>query len=341
MPQTKAGRAPLRMLGFLGFSGGVGRQRGISSTAGLLVLIAFATLPFYLNVSTSYVGYYLFIVFIYIIISQGWNLVAGYAGQLSLAGNAFFGIGAYTMGLLWLHNVTHTWYYLDPVVMIISGLTPIVLAILLGIPLLTRLRGDYFAFGTLAVGEILAAIAVKTSLFGGAVGLQLPSSAYSSMRPYYWIGLGLAILASGLVYFLNRSRVGLAFRAIREDEAAAASHGVHVLEYKVIAFALSAFLAGIAGSLYGYYLFRVNPDSVFSLNWIIYPVLVVMLGGTGTVLGPVLGALLVGALFAYGSIYLKDTHPILEGALIILVMKFMPGGLAGLKDRIFSRSKQA
>ena len=159
------------------------------------------------------------------------------------------------------------------------------------------------------------------------------------MKPYYWVGLSLAIFATALVFFIMRSRLGLALKAIREDETSAASHGIHVLKYKVFAFAVSAFLAGLAGNLYAYYLFHVNPSSVMNLNWIIYPILMVVLGGTGTIFGPVIGAFFVGALFAYGSIYLKSTHPILSGTLIILVMKFMPTGLIGLKDRFLSRNK--
>jgi branched-chain amino acid transport system permease protein len=133
-----------------------------------------------------------------------------------------------------------------------------------------------------------------------------------------------------------RSRWGLALKAIREDETSAASHGVHVLKYKVIAFCISAFLAGLAGTLYAYYFFLVNPDLVMNFNFIIYPILMVVLGGTGTIFGPILGAFFVGALLVYGPIYLKSTHPILTGILIILVMKFMPAGLIGLGSR-FSR----
>jgi branched-chain amino acid transport system permease protein len=322
---------------------GVNSRSGLIKLGiGFLVLIAFATAPFYFDVDRSYFGYYLFLVFVYIIIAQGWNLVSGYAGQISMAGNSFFALGAYTTGIIWLRNITHTGYYFDPLVMVLSGVLPIVLAIIIGIPLLSRLRGDYFAFGTLGVGQILTVVAIKLKgITGGADGLHLPSSVYTSMKPYYWVGLLLAILATALVFFIMRSRLGLALKAIREDETSAASHGINVLKYKIFAFAVSAFLAGLAGNLYAYYLFLVNPASVMSLNWIIYPILMVVLGGTGTIFGPVIGAFFVAALFAYGSVYLKSTHPILTGAMIIVVMKFMPAGLMGLKDKIFNRDKQA
>jgi branched-chain amino acid transport system permease protein len=303
-----------------------------------VVIVAFAVFPLFVDVESSYYVYFLFLTFTYVTVSQGWNLVAGYAGQISLGTHAFFGLGAYTMAIIWLHDLTHTGYYFDPVVMILSGLVPVVLAIIIGIPLLSRLRGDSFAFGTLGVGFILTVVFVKLrTITGGADGLHIPSSVYTSMMPYYYGSLLMALFSIGLVYFITRSRIGLALRAVREDEISAASHGVNILQYKVFAFAVAAFLAGIAGSLYSYYLFHINPASVMNLNWLFYPILMCVLGGNGTILGPVIGALFATALFTLGDVYFPRTHPILSGVLIILVMKFMPGGLIGLKDRIFSR----
>ena len=304
----------------------------------VLLIIAFGTVPFYINVDTSYFAYYLFLVFCYITAAQGWNLVAGYAGQISLGGHAFFGLGAYTTGIIWLRDITKTGYYFDPVLMVLSGLVPVILAIIVGIPLLSRLRGDYFAFGTLGVGQIITVIFIKArQVTGGADGLHLPSTVFESMKPYYWTSFILALFAIGMVYFITRSRIGLALRAIREDETSAASHGVHILKYKVFAFAVSAFLAGIAGSLYGIYLFHINPDSVMNLNWMFYPLLMCVLGGNGTIIGPIIGGFFISALFSFGDVYFTRTHPIVSGLLIILVMRFMPGGLMGLIDTIRSR----
>jgi branched-chain amino acid transport system permease protein len=336
--QPEIEKAPFSGSRLLSYVGITSRRNLIWVIIGAVVLLVFAALPFYIDVETSYFAYYLFMVFIYILMAQGWNLIAGYTGQISMGGNSFFGLGAYTTGIIWLRDVTHTWYFFDPLVMLLSGIVPIILAIIIGIPLLSRLRGDYFAFGTLGVGQILTVFAIKLRWFtGGADGLHLPAASYTSMMPYYWAGLALAVFAIAFVYFIMRSRWGLAFKAIREDETSAASHGVHVLRYKIIAFAGSAFLAGLAGNLYAYYAFLVNPAQNLSLNWIIYPILMVVLGGTGTIFGPVIGAFFVGALITYGTILLKDTHPILTGALIILVMIFMPNGLMGLKDKILAR----
>jgi branched-chain amino acid transport system permease protein len=305
----------------------------------VLATVVFAGLPFLIDVETSYFAYYLFLVFCYIAVSQGWNLVAGYTGQISLGTHAFFGLGAYTTGIIWLRDITKTGYYFDPVVMVLSGLVPVILAIIIGIPLLSRLRGDYFAFGTLGVGQIVTVIFIKARhVTGGADGLHLPSTVFESMKPYYWTSLILALFASAVVYVIIRSRVGLALRAVKEDETAAAAHGIHILKYKIFAFAVSAFLAGLCGSLYGIYLFHINPDSVMNLNnWMFYPLLMCVLGGNGTISGPIIGAFFITALFSFGDVYFKGTHPIVSGLLIILVMRFMPTGLVGLKDKILSR----
>jgi branched-chain amino acid transport system permease protein len=311
-------------------------RRYIKVIIGLVIVIAFAAFPLFIkDVERSYFIYFLFLTFVYVTVSQGWNLVAGYAGQISLGTHAFFGLGAYTTAIIWLHDITKTGYYFDPVVMILSGLVPVVLAIVIGIPLLSRLRGDSFSFGTLGVGFILTVVFLKLrTITGGADGLHIPSLVYSSKLPYYYTGLLVALFSIGVVFFLSRSRIGLALRAIREDETSAASHGVYILYYKVFAFAVAAFLAGIAGSLYGIYLFHINPDSVLNLNWLFYPMCV--LGGNGTILGPVIGAVFATALFSFGDVYFSRMHPIFSGVLIILVMKFMPGGIIGLKDRFFS-----
>jgi branched-chain amino acid transport system permease protein len=297
-------------------------------------ILAFALVPFVIDSEKSYLVYSLFLFFCYIIISQAWNLVAGYTGQISLGQHAFFGLGAYTTALIWLNDITKTGYYFDPVTMLLSGLVPAILAGIIGIPLLSRLRGDYFALGTLGMGEIIRVIFVKGgSITGASDGLHLPSAIYSSIRPYYWTGLFLAIFSTILVYFVVRSRIGLALRAIREDETSAAAHGIHVLKYKILAFSIGAFLAGLCGSLYGIYLFHINPDSVLKLDWTLYPILMCVIGGTGTIAGPLLGAFFMSTVFSVADIYFVQMHPVMAGTLIILVVKFMPKGLIGLIQR--------
>ena len=299
------------------------------AAAVLAIVIGF---PFVVDSESSYIIYFLFLTFTYIALSQSWNLIAGYTGQISLGQHAFFGIGAYVTAMVWVHDLTGTGYYFDPVTMFLSGLGSAIFAFAIGIPLLSKLRGDYFALGTLGLGEILRVLLIKGGKFtGGAVGLMLPSSAYTSMKPYYFTGLIVALLSMAVTSLIVRSRVGLALGAVRQDEMAAAASGVHLLKYKLLAFAVSAFLAGLCGSLQAYYLFYVNPEGFLNLNWTLYPILMCVLGGSGTLWGPVIGAVFLTAVFSLANIYLPGIHPIFSGMLIILVMLFLPDGLMRLK----------
>jgi branched-chain amino acid transport system permease protein len=296
-------------------------KRNITISFFALVIIVLGTFPFYSDVD-SFFAYYLFLCFVYIILAQGWNLVAGYTGQISLGTHAFFALGAYTTAIIWLHDITKTWYYFDPVVMVLSGIVSAIFAIFIGILLVSRLRIVILRGGKFTEG---------------AMGLRIPADDFTSMHIYYWTALLLAILATAVVYFLTRSRIGLALKAIREDEMSAASHGVHILKYKVLAFAIGAFITGVCGSLFTYYLFMINPLSVMNLNWMFLPILICVLGGNGTIFGPIIGAFIVGLLFSYGDVYVGQVHPMLSGIIIILVMKFMPTGIIGLTERISPR----
>lgn len=313
-------------------------KRNVTIVFFALVIIVLGALPFYSDVD-SFFAYYLFLCFVYIILAQGWNLVAGYTGQISLGSHAFFALGAYTTAIIWLHDVTKTWYYFDPLVMALSGIVPAIFAVFIGILLVSRLIGDYFSFGTLAAAEVLRILILRGGKFTeGAMGLRIPADDFTSMHIYYWTGLFLAIAATVAVYLITKSRMGLALKAIREDETSAASHGIHVLKYKVLAFAIGAFLMGVCGSLFAYYLFIISPPAVMNLNWMFLPILICVLGGNGTIFGPILGAFIIGLLFSYGDVYVGQIHPMLSGIIIILVMKFLPTGIMGLKDKILPPS---
>jgi branched-chain amino acid transport system permease protein len=298
---------------------------------GFLLICFLSLFPFLVNPEESYLVYFLFLTFIYIALAQGWNLVAGYVGQASLGQHAFFGFGAYLTAMTWKAGWTG---YLDPFAMLISGTGTAFLAIVIGIPLLAKLRGDYFALGTLGLGEILRVVFTQGgSLTGGPVGLLLPSSEYQSMRPYYFIALFIALFALLSIWLLVRSRVGLALVAIREDEQAAASNGINVLKFKILAFAVGALFTGLCGSIYAYYLFHIHPTGFFSLNWALLPVLMTILGGVGTLMGPIIGAFLLAAVFELAIIWLPEIHPIFSGAFIIMVMLFLPQGIMSLGSR--------
>ena len=304
--------------------------------AGAGIVAVLALVPFVPGAVDSYAFSFLFFVFVYAILAQGWNLVAGFAGQISLGQHAFFGLGAYTTAILW--NGNYLWgslydshpliYYFDPVSMLLSGLVAALAAALIGLPLLSKLHGDYFALGTLGFGEIVRVIFINGGDFtGNAFGIVLPASAFDTLRPHYWVGLGLTAGVTLAILLLMKSRVGLAFTAVRDDEMAASANGVNVLLFKVLAFAGSGFIAGIAGSLYAYYIFHVGPDTVFNLDWMLLPLMMVVVGGTGTVFGPLVGAVIMYAVFDLARVVVPDYHPIISGLTIILAMLFLPHGL--------------
>jgi branched-chain amino acid transport system permease protein len=284
--------------------------------------------------NSSYLIYVLFQALILLAVAQGWNLVAGYCGQISLGQHAFFGCGAYVTALVWSRGFGGC---LHPVTMLLSGLSAATLAVLVGIPLLSRLKGDYFALGTIGLGEILrVAVLQGGSVTGGSSGLTLPSGSYASMTAYYHCGLAVAGLATVAVYAIAKSGAGLALVAIRESEIAAAASGIHTLRYKVGAFAACGFLAGLCGSLQAFYLLQVSAPSFFSLNWSLLPVIVCVLGGLGTVAGPVAGTALLVALLEFAKHWLPAIHPMLSGALIIVVVLFLPDGLLGVGAKLAS-----
>ena len=302
----------------------------------VIVVAALALLPLLPGAVDSYAFSFLFFVFIYAIMAQGWNLVAGFGGQISLGNHAFFGLGAYTTAILWSGN--YLWgslyetypriYYFDPVTMVLGGVVAALAAVLVGMPLLSKLRGDYFALGTLGFGEIVKVMFINGGDFtGGAFGLVAPASTFDTLRPHYLVGLGLVVGVALAIRTLMRSRYGLALIAVRDDEMAASANGIDTLRVKVAAFAGSAFIAGLAGSLYTYYIFHVGPDSVFDLDWMLLPLMMTVVGGTGTVFGPILGALVMYAVFDLAKIVVPDYHPVISGLTIILAMLFLPKGL--------------
>ena len=318
---------------------GMNSRKWIWLTVAAVVVVFFATLPTYYDVANGQLGIFFFTVFIYGTVAQGWNLVAGYAGQISLGQNCFFGIGAFTTALLWFWNVTHTGYWFDPVLIILSAITPVILAVIVGIPLLSRLRGDYFSFGTLGMGMIVSVIFLNGGhITGGSEGKLLikvmPKGVTFDLRTHYYAALCVAIIATIVVYWVTNSRIGLALKAIREDEVSAASHGINVLKYKVIAFAIAASLAGLAGSIFTYYLLHPMPMNVFSQTWLFLPLLMVVLGGTGTIPGPWIGALVIYFIAWYGDKYFPGWHPIILGVIIIGVMLFLPSGLMGVGEKV-------
>ncbi|MDR7415840.1 MAG: branched-chain amino acid ABC transporter permease [Armatimonadota bacterium] len=259
-----------------------------------------------------------FLVLLSVALAQSWNLVGGFGGQVNLGLAAFFGIGALLTRFLWLGGV--------PVVAALAaGCAGSVLAgLLVGAPSL-RLRGPYFAIGTLAMAEILR-IVVGTTLPEVSA---LPSRAIATYRllPRYYLVLLVAAAVTLAAWWLSRARFGLGLVAVREDELVAESVGVDAFRHKLLAFLLSAGFAGAAGGAFGYYHPSFYPQFAFSPVWTFDSMLMVFLGGIGTVWGPVVGAAFFVTVREILALGLAEVHVLVFGLLFILVVLLLPGGL--------------
>lgn len=271
------------------------------------------------------------------LMAQSWNILAGYCGQISLGHAVFFGIGAYSAGYLFAEYGISPWLGMGVGIVIAMGV-----AAAIGLPTL-RLRGHYFAIATLVIGESVQIVVLRWDALGAATGIWLPIlresqwfnfQFHASKVPYYYIVLGMLVLCCLAVWRLDRSRMGYYFRAIREDDEAARSLGVNVARYKVQAFMLSAAFMAMAGTFNTQYVLLIDPEADLSLLRSILVVLVAVLGGVGTLWGPVLGAAVLVPLGEATRIYFGGTGGTVDlmvyGLLIVIICVYKPTGLIGL-----------
>lgn len=302
------------------------RPRAIAIAAGVIVLIA---LPYV--VPRADILNLLFLVFLYITLSQSWNIVGGLAGQVNLGHAAFFGIGALATRRLWLNG----WPF--EITFLASGLLALAFALIIGVPTF-RLRGTYFAIGTLGLAEVLRI--TTANAFPSITSLPTDIVASYSLAARYWIGLGLAIACVVAAWWLLRSRVGLGILAVREDEQAAAASGVGSLHHKLIALGVSSLFAGLAGGLFAFYHISYYPELPFEATWTFDSVLPVYVGGIGTLWGPVVGAALYILIREELALSLVQVHQIIFGALFVLVVLAFPGGLIDAWGRLMRRTRR-
>jgi branched-chain amino acid transport system permease protein len=268
--------------------------------------------------------------FLYVTISQSWNLQGGFNGQISLGHSAFFGIGALITRLLWISKV--------PLLLALIGgaFSSILLAGIVGIPCLRMKRG-YFPIGTLGLA-IIAQITVGNIL---PVPGSLPSEyivGYSLSSRYY-LALSVAILSLLVVSYVVRTRTGLAFVAIRDDEEAAEAIGIKTFGYKVKALLISSFLAGLGGGVFAYHQVSYYYQSPFELSWSFLPTLTTFIGGLGTILGPIFGSVCYLALNELFAFTLGEVHLVIFGFTFVLIVLFVPGGLMSITQKILSLFK--
>jgi branched-chain amino acid transport system permease protein len=271
-------------------------------------------------------------VYTYVALASLWNLLAGYAGLVSVGQQAYVGLGAYILFAF----------------AILAGLSPLwaiplagIIAAIVAMPvagLVFRLRGHYFAIGTWIIAEVFRLLASQVSVLGGGSGISLPASlviAIASSRQWrdfieYWIALALVVAVLALIVLLLRSRYGLALKAIRDSELAAACNGIDVLRTKVLVYIITAAATAMVGAFIFLQRLRISPDAAFSVNdWTAFVIFITVIGGIGRIEGPIVGTIVFFALRQtladLGTIYLLTL-----GVVAILVMLMAPKGIWGL-----------
>ena len=316
-------------------------KQGITiQKVGIVLAVAAALLFPQLGVK----NYYLHIAvlsLLHILLALGLNLIAGYAGQLSLAHAAFFGIGAYTTALLTLNQHWSFWLA-APIGAVVAGLV----AVAIGLPTL-RLKGPYFVISSMGFGEIVRLIFLNwqsvTRGPNGLPGIPAPDpinlgfvklTFESRMESYYLI---LFVLFGVLILYYNlvNSRIGRALRAIRNDYIAAQVMGIHIAFYRILAFAGGAALAGLTGALYSGYIRFISPDT-FTSGESINILIMMVIGGMGTIVGPIIGAVAITYLLETMRVF-AEYRLVIYGLLMFIVILYMPQGVAGMLESLWHR----
>jgi branched-chain amino acid transport system permease protein len=278
------------------------------------------------------------LVLLYAIAASAWNIVGGYAGQVSVGHVVFFGCGAY--GAL----AAYTHFGLPPLAGVPVGVAvSVLIAAVIGVPTL-RLSGHYFSMATIAVAELVRLIATNVEYLGAAVGLSGPTIprtvldlSFTSAVPYYYLFLAVLALTLGLTWKMERSRIGYYLRAIKDSQRAARSLGVAAGRYKLYAFMLSAGLTSVAGALYAMMFGFVDPESGLGILISVKMLIMAALGGAGLLFGPLVGAAILVPLEEISNNLLGGKGAgltfVAYGAIIVLIARFQPGGLLDLAKR--------
>jgi ABC-type branched-subunit amino acid transport system ATPase component/ABC-type branched-subunit amino acid transport system permease subunit len=299
-----------------------GRGRTLASLAALLVATAAAlAVSGSLSRSALNIGGTLFV---YIALAEAWNILAGLSGQVSLGVGAFVGVGAYSMGLVMVHDG----FGMLAGLAVAAGAGGL-LGLLLVVPLL-RLRGDYFAVGTLAAALALQAWLLNWNFAGGSTGLSLPIAGVPSLEGLYQLGVVVGVLGIGAAVVVRGSRFGLRLLAIRDHEGAAATLGVNTWRMRAGALVLSSTLTGLAGGAFALMQLSFEPTGMVGMNWTIWALMMVVIGGFGTIIGPIAGAVFVYYVVATELASYPTLGLFIEGALLILIVRFAPRGIVPL-----------
>lgn len=297
----------------------------------LIALLILLVLPKFLD---SYELGIFIMIFFYAYLGQSWNILTGYTGMISLGHSLFVGIGAYMTFLLTLTLGLSPW-----IGMWIGGIAAGLIGLVIGyFGFRFGLKGVYFVLLTIAFAEIGRLIVLHLKVFGSFQGLFItPQFSFANFQfkentPYYYIGLGYVIFSLVVVQLLERSKIGRYMVALREDEDAAESLGVDVFKYKMIAIFISAFMTSLGGTFYANYLYYLHPGTMMSMAFSIEIILRPIIGGMGTVLGPVIGSFLITPLAELSRSFFakagyEGLHLVIYGFLLVAVVLFFPRGV--------------
>lgn len=318
-------------------------RKQICIIAGVLILLIIYPLVF----KTSFPIHVMIMVFLFAMMGVAWNIMGGYAGMFSFGQVAFFGIGAYTSSyLLTTYNIS-PWLGL-----LAGGVLAALAAAVIGIPC-SNLRGHYFAIASIAFAEIIRIHFNNWKLIGAAEGLTLPMldegfrnfMFHSSKVPYYYILLGFLIISILICWWVSTSRMGFYFRAIKESHDLAKVVGINFVRYRLAAIMISAFITAIAGSFYAQYVLYLDPESVLILAISVQVVLVSMLGGAGSIMGPVIGAAILLPISECTRVWFgfKGTglDMLVYGTLIMLISVYQPKGVWGYLSSLGAKARPA
>ncbi len=272
-------------------------------------------------------------IFLYAILGQGLNIIAGFTGYAAFGNMIFFGLGAYTVGILMVKAGISFFPSL-----IAAGAVGIIAAILIGMPLL-RLKGHYFALASLGAAEALRQIMDNlTALCGGAMGLTLPQMAGKPAQvnqSFYYLIFSLLLISFAATYAISRNRLGYALKAIKANEEAADAMGINTTFYKIAAWAVSGIFTALAGGIYAYWFTFIEPATVFDVMIVVKLFVILLLGGAGTVMGPLYGAFIFEGISEIIWSRFLNLHMGILGIIVILIVFFVPNGLIDMVRRGF------
>jgi branched-chain amino acid transport system permease protein len=347
-------------------------MRGIALIP-LLAVIVFIVLLFIVPkfVTSTYALHIMILIFISVITGTAWNILGGYTGQYSVGHTAYFGVGAYTTMILLQYRHIVPWFGVWAAVAVAVATGLVIGSITF------RLRGPYFVLASIAVAEIFRVSALNLKdLTNGAEGILLTDipplkfgnvlvTDFLSKVPFYYAGLIIAIAVIFATWLVQSSKLGYYFQAIREDQDAAHSLGINLTLYKNVALAISAAFTSLAGSLYGLYVGFIDPGTVLDLGLSVQIVMTAIIGGIGTILGPMIGALVLvpfsealrsnliaqaiinsglvrenSAVGAFLKDQLSHAHVLIYGILLVVVILYMPEGVLGFIRKLARRRRK-